>query len=89
MTADHEREIDPTDAGCADNERFQAVAVESGLRKARAGMVPPDAWRAESATHCGECGERIPDARRRAMPGCKVCADCKQTAELMTRRRGA
>ena len=27
---------------------------------------------AVSAEHCSECGEDIPEARRAAMPGCKM-----------------
>lgn len=88
MTVPNDREIDPTDVACADNEAFQESAVAAGLQKARAGMAPPDAWRTESATHCGECGTRIPDERRKAVPGCQVCAECKQFAELMTKRKG-
>ncbi|KEA52747.1 MULTISPECIES: TraR/DksA family transcriptional regulator [Mangrovibacter] len=36
---------------------------------------------AVSATHCVECGELIPEARRIAVPGCTMCADCKEIAE--------
>lgn len=34
-----------------------------------------------SATHCEECGIEIPEARRIAVPGCTMCADCKEIAE--------
>jgi len=34
-----------------------------------------------SATHCGECGERIPEGRRVAVPGCRLCVDCQAVAE--------
>ena len=30
----------------------------------------------ESLTHCAECDEPIPEARRRAIPGVKLCIDC-------------
>ena len=30
----------------------------------------------ESRTHCAECGEPIPKARREAIPGVKLCIDC-------------
>ncbi|ORJ48050.1 hypothetical protein B2M27_22885 [Kluyvera intermedia] len=36
---------------------------------------------AVSATHCDECGDAIEEARRRAMPGCRMCADCQADAE--------
>ena len=27
--------------------------------------------------HCQECGEEIPEARRRAMPGARLCVACQ------------
>ena len=30
----------------------------------------------ESLTHCAECEEPIPEARRAAIPGVKLCIDC-------------
>lgn len=34
-----------------------------------------------SATRCEECGEPIPELRRRAMPGCSMCVECQRSAE--------
>ena len=31
----------------------------------------------ESLTHCEECGTRIPDARREAVPGVRLCVGCQ------------
>lgn len=31
----------------------------------------------ESLTHCAECEEEIPEARRLAKPGVKLCIDCQ------------
>lgn len=31
----------------------------------------------EGATHCAECGEEIPEARRRALPGVRTCVTCQ------------
>lgn len=36
---------------------------------------------AVSASHCDECGDTIEEARRRAMPGCRMCASCQTDAE--------
>lgn len=36
---------------------------------------------AVSATHCDECGDEIEEARRRADPGCRMCASCQADAE--------
>lgn len=30
-----------------------------------------------SATHCADCGEPIPSARRRALPGSRTCVSCQ------------
>ncbi|QHQ35995.1 DksA/TraR family C4-type zinc finger protein [Algicella marina] len=30
----------------------------------------------ESFTHCAECEEEIPEARRKAIPGVKLCIEC-------------
>ena len=31
----------------------------------------------ESLKHCEECGETIPEGRRRAMPGVRLCIKCQ------------
>jgi phage/conjugal plasmid C-4 type zinc finger TraR family protein len=31
----------------------------------------------EGPTHCEECGEEIPEARRRALPGARTCVACQ------------
>lgn len=36
----------------------------------------------ESATHCIDCDELIPDARRSAVAGVQRCVDCQGGAEL-------
>ena len=42
------------------------------------------AGQATSAEFCEACGDDIPQARRVAVPGCKLCIDCQQLRE----RRG-
>jgi len=32
----------------------------------------------ESLTHCADCEEPIPEKRRSALPGVKLCIDCQQ-----------
>jgi phage/conjugal plasmid C-4 type zinc finger TraR family protein len=32
----------------------------------------------ESLSACEECGEAIPEARRRALPGVRLCVACQQ-----------
>lgn len=36
---------------------------------------------ADQPTHCIDCDEEIPEARRRAVPGCKRCVDCQSLHE--------
>ena len=31
----------------------------------------------EGTTHCIECGDEIPEARRRALPGARTCVACQ------------
>lgn len=35
----------------------------------------------ESLSHCAECGEPIPEARRLAMPGVRLCLACQEAAD--------
>lgn len=35
----------------------------------------------QKSTICAECGEEIPEARRKAMPGCRLCIVCARWAE--------
>lgn len=43
-----------------------------------------------SATECEECGEDIPELRRAAVRGVKLCTECGDRAELKAKgvRRG-
>jgi phage/conjugal plasmid C-4 type zinc finger TraR family protein len=35
----------------------------------------------ESETHCAECGEQIPEGRRRAVPGVRTCVECQSARD--------
>lgn len=37
--------------------------------------------RGKSATHCEECGVAIPETRRKAVPGVKLCVLCQETVD--------
>ncbi len=54
------------------NDQIEA-SIEDALKRmqARRGAV------GESLTHCAECEEPIPEARRRAVPGVKLCIECQ------------
>jgi len=40
------------------------------------------------AATCIDCGEKIPEARRKAVPGCIRCAPCQEEFENYTLWRG-
>jgi phage/conjugal plasmid C-4 type zinc finger TraR family protein len=42
---------------------------------------------ADTALDCMDCGEEIPEERRRAVPGTMLCASCK-TLDEQKRKRG-
>jgi phage/conjugal plasmid C-4 type zinc finger TraR family protein len=46
--------------------------VADGVLSARARLPA-----GEGSPHCIECGEAIPEARRRALPGALTCIDCQ------------
>jgi phage/conjugal plasmid C-4 type zinc finger TraR family protein len=48
------------------------ASIEDELKRLKARGRPMG----ESLTHCAECGEPIPEARRKAVPGVKLCIDC-------------
>lgn len=35
----------------------------------------------ESSEYCEECGEKIPEARRQAIPGVRLCISCQEEAD--------
>lgn len=42
----------------------------------------------KSLSHCAECDEEIPEARRKAIPGVKLCVDCVAERDAAYQRRG-
>ena len=50
------------------------ASLNEELERLRARSGP----KGESADDCVECGEPIPEARRRALPGVKLCIDCQR-----------
>jgi len=43
---------------------------------------------AVSATHCSPCDDELPEARRKAYPGCTMCVDCLGEMELRNKQKG-
>jgi phage/conjugal plasmid C-4 type zinc finger TraR family protein len=48
------------------------ATIKDAIKRARE-QLP----RGPSLTHCEECGEEIPEARRIAAPGVKLCVSCQ------------
>jgi phage/conjugal plasmid C-4 type zinc finger TraR family protein len=65
------------------NEQIEAsIADELSRLRKRATPV------GESFSHCAECDEPIPAARRKAIPGVKLCIDCMRERDSAARPRG-
>ncbi|WP_136442678.1 DksA/TraR family C4-type zinc finger protein [Pacificoceanicola onchidii] len=55
----------------AENEQMQA-SIQEELARMKLRRAPVG----ESLAECAECGEEIPEKRRLALPGVKLCVDC-------------
>ena len=63
--------------------------VKDAVQRARASVPSGPA-----ATHCAECGEPIPEGRRRALPGVRTCVECqsahdRRPVQIGFNRRGS
>ena len=65
------------------NEQIDA-SIEDELNRMRTQRRPEG----ESLTHCAECEEPIPEERRRAIPGVKLCIDCQAERDARPMIRG-
>jgi phage/conjugal plasmid C-4 type zinc finger TraR family protein len=52
------------------------ASIEDALKSVRRRL--PDG---ESLKSCEECGKQIPEARRKAMPGVRLCVSCQDEAD--------
>jgi phage/conjugal plasmid C-4 type zinc finger TraR family protein len=57
------------------NEQIEAT-VKDAVERARSQLAQGPAL-----THCAECGVDIPEARRQAVPGVRLCLPCQQAAD--------
>lgn len=64
-----------TDAIVERMEQMTALFIEEARKSIYTG---------ESATHCEECGEPIPESRRKAIP-CQYCLTCQTAIEKSSR----
>lgn len=63
---------------CDDSQLAEALFLAEALS---ARQAPRAASAAPSLAVCAACGRDIPEARRRAVPGCTRCAACQAEAE--------
>ena len=49
------------------------ATIEDEVKRARSRLP-----KGESLRNCDECGTAIPEARRRAVPGVRLCVACQQ-----------
>lgn len=65
------------------SEQIEA-SIEDELTRMKARARPVG----DSLAECAECGEEIPEARRAALPGVKLCVDCAAERDALPARRG-
>lgn len=66
------------------NEQIEA-SINDELARMRAQNREPVG---ESLKYCAECEEEIPQARRLARPGVKLCLECQQERDGAYKARG-
>jgi phage/conjugal plasmid C-4 type zinc finger TraR family protein len=52
------------------------ATIKDGISKAQRRLS-----QGPSLTHCAECGASIPEARRKAMPGVRLCITCQDAED--------
>jgi phage/conjugal plasmid C-4 type zinc finger TraR family protein len=52
------------------------ATVKDAIQRARSHLPAGD-----SLMHCEECGADIPEARRTALPGVRLCVHCQEIAD--------
>ena len=62
--------------------------IDASIEDELARMKTRQAPAGESLTHCAECDEPIPEKRRKAIPGVKLCIDCQQERDAKPVARG-
>lgn len=53
------------------------ASLEDEVNRARSRLP-----QGESASECDDCGTAIPEARRKAVPGVRLCVSCQEAVDL-------
>ncbi|WP_435637100.1 TraR/DksA C4-type zinc finger protein [Carnimonas bestiolae] len=53
---------------------------------AASSSVPTHSETSADVIECEECGDELPLARRRAIPGCRLCTECQELEERYKKR---
>ncbi|KAB8162082.1 DksA/TraR family C4-type zinc finger protein [Lysobacter maris] len=59
------------------------ATVEDAIKRARSRMAS-----GPGLSHCEECDAPIPEARRRAVPGVRLCIACQESADRSEQSAG-
>ena len=62
----------------AEQDQIDAT-VKDGIKRAQSRLPS-----GESLESCAACGTRIPDARRQAIPGVRLCITCQEVEDKAT-----
>lgn len=57
--------------------------VDEAVQRARSRLP-----KGESLSHCEECDAPIPEARRKALPGVRLCVACQSALDKAENQRG-
>lgn len=52
------------------------ATIKNGVGRARSQLPVGD-----GLTHCEECGTHIPEARRKVIPGVRLCVSCQEAQD--------
>lgn len=58
-------------------QEITQLMVDSQVERIRSSLISP--------TECARCGHEIPEARRRAVPGVRLCVECQTISEFRRR----
>jgi phage/conjugal plasmid C-4 type zinc finger TraR family protein len=53
------------------------ATIKDGIQRARS-QLP----QGPGLSHCEECEQEIPPARRKAVPGVRLCVDCQEARDI-------